>query len=112
MSTTLERNAAHTATVRTWLDEALSFGALECAVTDLEAIREACDSAGIEFSDFAALDEVILAYGDVEQAAQAKRSRVNPEEGMDMPLDGEQGSVVNTEGLDDLAAAALCRARR
>ena len=68
MSTTLERNAAHAAHVRTWLDEALAFGQLEMAAATLDSIQAECDAAGIELSDFTALDEVILATGEGEQA--------------------------------------------
>ena len=111
MSTTLERNAAHAAHIRTWLDEALAFGQLEMAAATLDAIQAECDAAGIELSDFAALDEVILATGESEQArlALAKRQRLDePSADYDEPLDGEQGSVVDTEGSEGRAAAALC----
>ena len=110
MSTTRERNAAHAATVRSWLDESLAFGALEMAAADLDAVRATCDAAEIEFSDFAGLDEIILAFGETEQVAQAKRMAVDPEAGLDEPLEGEQGSVVDTDGLDGAKAAALCLA--
>ena len=111
MSTTLERNAAHAAHVRTWLDEALAFGQLEMAAATLDAIQAECDAAGIELSDFAALDEVILATGEGEQArlALAKRQRLDePSADYDEPLEGEHGSVVDTEGAEGSAAAALC----
>ena len=111
MSTTLERNAAHAAHIRNWLDEALAFGQLEMAAATLDAIQAECDAAGIELSDFAALDEVILATGEGEQArlALAKRQRLDePSADYDEPLDGEQGSVVDTEGAEGRAAAALC----
>ena len=111
MSTTLERNAAHAAHIRTWLDEALAFGQLEMAAATLDAIQAECDAAGIELSDFAALDEVILATGEGEQArlALAKRQRLDePSADYDEPLEGEQGSVVDTEGAEGSAAAALC----
>ena len=94
MSTIAERNAAHAAVVRSWLDESLAFSALEMAVTDLDAIRNLCDAACFELSKFSALDEVVLASGESEQAAQAKRARVDPEGGLDEPLDGEQGWAV------------------
>ena len=111
MSTTLERNAAHAAHIRTWLDEALAFGQLEMAAATLDAIQAECDAAGIELSDFAALDEVILATGEGEQArlALAKRQRLDePSADYDEPLEGEHGSVVYTEGAEGSAAAALC----
>ena len=110
MPTTRERNATHAATVRSWLDESLAFGALEMAASDLDAVRSTCDAAEIEFSDFAGLDEVILAFGETEQVVQAKRMTVDPGAGLDEPLQGEQGSVVDTEGLDDAKAVALCLA--
>ena len=110
MATTRERNAAHAAIVRSWLDESLAFGALEMAAADLDAVRATCDSAEIEFSDFAGLDEIILAFGETEQIVQAKRMTVDPDAGLDEPLDGEQGAVVDTDGLEDTKAAALCRA--
>ena len=111
MSTTLERNAVHAAHIRTWLDEALAFGQLEMAAATLDAIQAECDAAGIELSDFSALDEVILATGEGEQArlALAKRQRLDePCANYDEPLEGEQGSVVDTEGAESRAAAALC----
>ena len=121
MSTTLERNAVHAAHIRTWLDEALAFGQLEMAAATLDSIQAECDAAGIELSDFTALDEVILGNQTMaaleakpatrEQArlALAKRQRLDePCADYDEPLEGEQGSVVDTEGAESRAAAALC----
>ena len=45
MSSTQERNAAHAAVVRGWLDESLSFGQLEMAAATLDSIKEECDAA-------------------------------------------------------------------
>ena len=104
---TTTRNAAHAAVVRGWLDEALSFGALEMAAGELDAIVSGCDRAGIEFSDFAGLDALILETGEEEQKRRASRKRLRPDMGCDEALDGEQGSVVDLDEMEPAAAAAV-----
>ena len=52
----------------------------ESALFELDAIVRLCDGHAIEFSDFAALDEIILQTGEAEQersasAAAGKRKR-------------------------------------
>ena len=81
------------------------------AAATLDSIRAECDAADIEFTDFAALDEIILATGEAEQnrVALAKRQRIDTEStDYEEPLEGEQGSVVDAEGTEDAKAAALC----
>ena len=116
MSSTQERNAAHAAVVRGWLDESLSFGQLEMAAATLDSIKEECDAADIEFTDFAALDEIILATGEAEQnrVALAKRQRIDTEStDYEEPLEGEQGSVaLNTEATSTMRAMRTMRLNR
>ena len=66
-TTTLARNADHAAKVRGWLEESVAFGDRESALFELDAIVRLCDRHAIEFSDFAALDEIILQTGAAEQ---------------------------------------------
>ena len=74
---TRARNAAHAATVRGWLEEALSFGALEMGINQLLKVRGTCDAANppIEFADFVALDQLVVESGEAEQDARARAKR-------------------------------------
>ena len=118
---TLARNATHAAKVRGWLEESVAFGDRESALFELDAIVRLCDRHAIEFSDFAALDEIILQTGAAEQerrasAAAGKRkreheiSRVKQEydgDELDAPLDGEAGSIVQLDGYSAAAAVGV-----
>ena len=120
-ATTLARNATHAAKVRGWLEESVAFGERESALFELDAIVRLCDRHAIEFSDFAALDEIILQTGAAEQerrasAAAGKRKRSTKFRGcaeydgdvLDAPLDGEAGSIVQLDGYSAAAAVGVC----
>ena len=128
-TTTLARNATHAAKVRGWLEEAVAFGDRESALFELDAIVRLCDRHAIEFSDFAALDEIILQTGEAEQerrasAAAGKRKRednwpagctrptvrgeLHGVAELDAPIDGEAGSIVQLDGYSAAAAVGVC----
>ena len=105
---TADTKHAH-AVITGWLREALSFSQLEMALSELDGIIRICERLGISFSALhTALDELILSSGATEQRARTKRHRVDPAAGLDAPLPGEQGSIVELSGLTADDAASLC----
>ena len=69
---TAQRNATRAALVRGWIEESSAFGDREERLFELDAIVRLCDRHGIEFADFAALDEIILETGAAEQERRAR----------------------------------------
>eukprot|EP00966_Prymnesium_polylepis_P092661 2145184-Prymnesium_polylepis.1 len=92
------------ATLRSWLDESLSFGALESRHNELDELVAACEEVGLELEALAELDGPI-AQARAEAATDEERASKRPR-----PAAEEQeasGLLIDVDGAEPEVAAAL-----
>ena len=103
-----QRNAAHAAIVRSWLEESLNFSALEMAIAQQEAIVALCNEFSAEFSAFAAIDELIAtSNNNCEPPSKSKRQRLECVKGAEtkwlaIDVEGATVNVVATWGTRNM----------
>ena len=105
MSAIQHRNAAFASTVQRKLQSTrkLCFAALEELVADLSDVVRVCDEHELEFSSFAAFDDLLFGTdgtAELDKTEEAHRLRVADDDfevgaGLFAPLEGERGGYIH-----------------